>query len=172
MRSVLLALTDELKRLKTEGVKTVPVSDQSLAALRRLAVRREAGDERSAFADAAAGGPEAGNQRRETADESTDSSVSCELFQPAGVSGRDISLFDDFASKELARQALAWADNTAYTVSMVRRDTSYVCNILDPSGTRSGVSGTSTSSTAQPTVIVRAYAVTARVNWVLVVRSP
>ena len=69
MRSVLLALTDELKRLKTEGVKTVPVSDQSLAALRRLAVRREAGDERSAFADAAAGGPEAGNQRRETADE-------------------------------------------------------------------------------------------------------
>jgi len=105
-------------------------------------------------------------------DVGTDSSVSCELFQPAGASGRDISLFDDFAPKELTRQALAWTNNTAYTVSMVRRDTSYVCNILDPSGTRSGVSGTSSSSTAQPTVIVRAYAVTARVNWVMVVRSP
>ena len=45
MRSVLQALTDELRRLKSGGVKTVPVSDQSLAALRRLtAERRETGD--------------------------------------------------------------------------------------------------------------------------------
>jgi len=37
MRAVLQALTDELKRLKAAGVKTVAVSDQSVAALRRLA---------------------------------------------------------------------------------------------------------------------------------------
>jgi DNA polymerase len=53
MRSVLFALTDELKRLKTEGVKTVSVSDESLATLRRVvAARRQPGD----------GGPEAGNE--------------------------------------------------------------------------------------------------------------
>ena len=39
MRAVLQALTDELRRLKAGGVKTVPVSEQSLATLRRLAQR-------------------------------------------------------------------------------------------------------------------------------------
>ncbi|MES2692148.1 MAG: uracil-DNA glycosylase [Verrucomicrobiota bacterium] len=36
MRSALLALTDELRRLKTAGVKTVAVSDSSVAALRKV----------------------------------------------------------------------------------------------------------------------------------------
>ena len=46
MRAVLLALTDELRRLKAEGVKTVAVSDEGVAALRRLvASRRAAGGE-------------------------------------------------------------------------------------------------------------------------------
>jgi uracil-DNA glycosylase len=36
MRAALNALTDELKRLKTTGVKTVVVSDESLAALRKV----------------------------------------------------------------------------------------------------------------------------------------
>jgi len=43
MRSVLLALTDELRRLRAAGVKTVSVSDESLATLRRLA-RRPGGE--------------------------------------------------------------------------------------------------------------------------------
>ena len=43
MRSVLLALTDELRRLKASGVKTVSVSDDSLAALRRMIAARRAG---------------------------------------------------------------------------------------------------------------------------------
>ena len=47
MRSVLFALTDELKRLKTEGVKTVPVSDQSLATLRRVVAARPARKQQS-----------------------------------------------------------------------------------------------------------------------------
>jgi uracil-DNA glycosylase len=40
MRAALLALTDELKRLKASGVKEVSVSEESLAALRRAVASR------------------------------------------------------------------------------------------------------------------------------------
>lgn len=40
MRAVLTALTDELKRLKAAGVRTVSVSDESLGALHRMAESR------------------------------------------------------------------------------------------------------------------------------------
>ena len=40
MRNALHALTDELRRLKTAGVKTVAVSDESIAALRRVVAAR------------------------------------------------------------------------------------------------------------------------------------
>jgi uracil-DNA glycosylase family 4 len=43
MRAVLTALTDELKRLKATGVRTVPVSEQNLAALRGVVQRRPKG---------------------------------------------------------------------------------------------------------------------------------
>lgn len=44
MRTALTALTDELRRLKTTGVKSVNVSEESLAALRRVvSARRPAG---------------------------------------------------------------------------------------------------------------------------------
>ncbi len=47
MRAVLETLASELRRLKAAGVKTVPVSDESLAALRQVvAARRGAGGER------------------------------------------------------------------------------------------------------------------------------
>jgi uracil-DNA glycosylase len=42
MRSVLLALTDEIRRLKASGVKTIPVSEDSLATLRRLVAAQAA----------------------------------------------------------------------------------------------------------------------------------
>lgn len=42
MRSVLLTLTDELRRLKASGVKTVAVSDESLAMLHRIVAGRRA----------------------------------------------------------------------------------------------------------------------------------
>jgi DNA polymerase len=47
MRAVLNALTDELKRLKATGVRTVSVSEENLAALRRVVQRRTAGDSAS-----------------------------------------------------------------------------------------------------------------------------
>src|SRR5579862_6456774 len=43
MRAVLTALTDELKRLKATGVRTVSVSEENLAALRRVVQRRPKG---------------------------------------------------------------------------------------------------------------------------------
>eukprot|EP01035_Chromulina_nebulosa_P055015 gene55015-75380_t len=42
MRAALTALTDELRRLKTVGVKSVSVSDESLVALRRVLSARKA----------------------------------------------------------------------------------------------------------------------------------
>jgi len=47
MRAVLSALTDELKRLKTTGVRTVSVSSESVAALRSALVQRNASAQRS-----------------------------------------------------------------------------------------------------------------------------
>lgn len=51
MRAVLLAFTDELKRLKAAGVKTVSVSDESLETLRRLVAARKAEDRVSGTGD-------------------------------------------------------------------------------------------------------------------------
>ena len=58
MRAALTALTDELRRLKTAGVKTVAVSDESVATLRRVIAARNTGNQKPAFAEAAAGKPE------------------------------------------------------------------------------------------------------------------
>jgi hypothetical protein len=41
MRAALNALTEELRRLKSSGVKTVSVSDESVAALRRIVAARK-----------------------------------------------------------------------------------------------------------------------------------
>ena len=54
MRTALTALTDELRRLKTAGVKTVAVSDESVAALRRVVAARNAGPRTLTVADATA----------------------------------------------------------------------------------------------------------------------
>lgn len=43
MRTALLALTDELRRLKTAGVKTVPVSEETVAVLRKAIAAAGAG---------------------------------------------------------------------------------------------------------------------------------
>ena len=50
MRHALNALTDELRRLKTAGVKTLPVSEESILALRRLVMARASANAQSANA--------------------------------------------------------------------------------------------------------------------------
>jgi uracil-DNA glycosylase family 4 len=59
MRNALHALTDELRRLKHAGVKTVAVSDESIAALRKVVAARRA-------AEPGAGKPETGDRKPET----------------------------------------------------------------------------------------------------------
>jgi DNA polymerase len=60
MRAVLETLASELRRLKAAGVRTVPVSDESLAELRRLVAVRNTGKRIPASAEATAGGPATG----------------------------------------------------------------------------------------------------------------
>jgi uracil-DNA glycosylase len=63
MRLALQALTEELRRLKTAGVKTVAIADESLVELRRVVAARMAGDRRQETGDRR---QEAGDGRRET----------------------------------------------------------------------------------------------------------
>jgi DNA polymerase len=49
MRTALTALTDELRRLKTAGVKTVAVSEESVSVLRRVVAARRMGIPRQAL---------------------------------------------------------------------------------------------------------------------------
>jgi hypothetical protein len=105
-----------------------------------------------------------------------DNGIDCELFQPAQASGRNITLWDDFPNggngNQLGSASLPWADGTPYTIALTHSGQSYTCTI-DPAGAKHVATGSSGSSAGtQPTAIVRAYAVTARVNWVMVVRSP
>ena len=67
MRAVLETLASELRRLKADGVKTVPVSEESVAALRRIvAARRGTGGQKP---EARSQTPEAGSQRPEDRDQ-------------------------------------------------------------------------------------------------------
>ena len=62
MRSALNALTDELRRLKNTGVKTVAVSDEAVAALRRVVTARAAGGQKPRSAVAPASSSAAGSK--------------------------------------------------------------------------------------------------------------
>lgn len=53
MRTAITALTDELRRLKSSGVTTVSVSDESIAALREVVAARKAGGPKLEMVEAA-----------------------------------------------------------------------------------------------------------------------
>lgn len=109
-------------------------------------------------------------------DVSSDSGLDCELYQPpSGSGGRRVALFDDFdlGGNAFASQPWAWSTGTAYTVALTRLGQSYRCTATEPAGTPHTVSGSSKSTAGpQPSTVVRAYGLTARINWVMVVRSP
>ena len=67
MRTALTALTDELKRLKTTGVKSVSVSDESLSALRRTITARSDSGGRKPVADKTASATEPASTLAQTA---------------------------------------------------------------------------------------------------------
>jgi hypothetical protein len=104
---------------------------------------------------------------------SDDSGIECELYDP-GMAGmpRYISLWNDFGSKEIGRNAQTWTLGTAYTLAIQRSGTSFGCRITDSTGQAFTATGTATVSPTQPMISVRAFAATARISWVMVIRSP
>ena len=111
MHAALTALTAELRRLKTAGVKTVDVSEESVAALRRAVVaQRTSGIQRSEVRDqqAEAGSqkPEAGGQKPETGREkSSIQSPEVAAFRPPPSALRNPG--GEGASAPVARVAAA-----------------------------------------------------------------
>ena len=103
--------------------------------------------------------------------------IECELYQPMAEIGRYLSLWDgyfqNFAGREFGNHQLPWTNATEYVMSLTRVGATYSCVVSDPAATlRLEAPGTSTSTTATPAAVLRANSVTARVNWVMVVRSP
>lgn len=103
---------------------------------------------------------------------SADSGIECALYQPIGSNGpRNVNLYDDFQSASLGSAAHVWQDGTAYTMSVTRNGASYSCKMSGSTGSAT-ITRSSGSAPAQTALVVRAFAMTARVNWVLVVGSP
>jgi hypothetical protein len=104
---------------------------------------------------------------------SSDSGVECQLGQSGNlIADRYILLWDDFLNRDRGSSPLAWADNTDYAIIAGHRGTSYVCNVTEANGTSHLINATSSASATQPATAIRAFALTARVTWVLVVTSP
>lgn len=107
-------------------------------------------------------------------DVSNDDGVDCELHEPpSGAANRRLALFDDLTGGggELSRAPLAWTNNTAYKLVLTRKGTSFTCSAAGAAA--SPLTGTSsTTGGTDPAATIRAYGLTARVDWVMVVRSP
>jgi hypothetical protein len=107
-------------------------------------------------------------------DVNNDEGVDCELYEPpGGMANRQLALFDDLKNggDDLSSTLLAWTNNTAYKLVLTRRGTSFTCSAA---GTAAPLLlGTSTTKGGtDPAAVIRAYGLTAHVDWVMVVRSP
>jgi len=110
-------------------------------------------------------------------DVTNNAGIQCELYQPDTETGRYLSLWDgffqSFTGREIGSHPLMWVNGTEYVVSLTRVGASYRCSVSDPAPTlRLDAPGTSSSTAGTPTAVIRANSVTARINWVMVVRSP
>lgn len=102
-----------------------------------------------------------------------DDGVDCELHdQPLGGSSRFLWLYDGSLTGDVvAVTPLAWTNNTAYQLALTRKGTSFTCSA--GGSTASPLTGTSsTTGGASPAAAIRAYGMTARIDWVMVVRNP
>jgi hypothetical protein len=110
-------------------------------------------------------------------DTTNNAGIQCELYQPMAETGRYLSLWDgffqSFTGREIGSSPLMWANTTEYIISLTRVGPSYSCEVSDPTPTlRLKAAGTSSSTTTTPTAVIRANSLTARIKWVMVVRSP
>jgi hypothetical protein len=111
-------------------------------------------------------------------DVGADSGVDCELHEPPiGAAGRRLSLYDDLfnGGNDRAAAPLGWINNAPYTVALTRVGKAFTCAATTPTKPPATTTLTATSSTsggATPSLAIRGYGMTARVEWVLIVRSP
>lgn len=101
-------------------------------------------------------------------DENADRSVHCTLFQIGGqASARHFGVSDDIDLNNT--QSFAWQTGAAYTVTVMRRGSSYSCNLTGPGGplSRAGTSPLVPRSGAA--IEIWAFGVTARLDWVHIV---
>lgn len=101
---------------------------------------------------------------------STYSGISCDLVDDMG---RFIGMWDEIGEQQVgSTNNFTWADNTEYRVAMVHRGTNFTCTVIEPNAMAHTTTGTSSSPVGMPVIALRAYALTARVSWVMIVRSP
>jgi hypothetical protein len=102
-----------------------------------------------------------------------DKGVVCELFASDATvpTSAELLLYDHVIQGQLASDALAWTPSTFYGVALQPSSAGYNCTAV-PEGSP-GATATSPSTDASGSmVIIRAFAITANVSWLLVVSSP
>jgi hypothetical protein len=103
-------------------------------------------------------------------DVTADTGILCWLYaakatQPAM---NQLVLFDRITHTNAATAPLLWTDGTPYRVAIGRTGLDYTCSAGDAMAPATIASAT----VAAPKLVVRGFAVTAHIAWVLVVRSP
>jgi hypothetical protein len=101
-----------------------------------------------------------------------DDGVVCELAQGnvADPTSTDLSLFDHVSGVELASGVFPWTTDAFYGVGLGHAGTTYNCAAADATATTTAT-GNSTDAPGS-LVVIRTFAITANVSWLLVVSSP
>ncbi len=95
--------------------------------------------------------------------------IQCSLFQ-SGAS-RLLSLYDLVTNAVLDNDPYPWTDDTQHVLLMVRSDTNYQCSDLTSMTAQSAV-GTSATQIMTPTIGLRTEGVTARFQYLMIVKVP
>jgi hypothetical protein len=105
-------------------------------------------------------------------DVAADSGILCWLYagSAAQPSSRQLVLFDRVAQprKNAATAQLLWTDATPYRIAIGRTGLDYTCTV----GTAMAPATIASATVGAPQLVVRGFAVTAHIAWVLVVTSP
>ena len=103
-------------------------------------------------------------------DVAKDLGILCWLYAPvaANPATRDLILQDRVAHLDTATKPLQWTDNTPYRVAVARTGLAYTCS----AGGMIASGMVASATVATPQVVIRGFAVTAHVAYVLVVQSP
>jgi len=125
--------------------------------------------------DNACGGPcDAASTVTMPYDPNQDQGVFCELYSPVAGSAnnRTISLWDSLAQIERGKRAFPWTLGVAYKVALTRTGNSYACAAAQTGLSPVQTAGQTGATPQQAKPAVALYGSSARVQYVLVVKSP